>query len=87
MSKIFVVMPSYPENQININPGFGEFRLSSGIGVEYYYNVVLSTFEFNLPNEFPSQDQLSPVLNVRDMDEMIEFLTVVRDHMKQINGV
>lgn len=85
MSKNFVVMPSWPENQVNINPGFGEFNLSSGVRVEYYYNVVLSTLEFKLPPDFPSET-MSPELGKADLEELIEFLTVIKDHMSIVNG-
>lgn len=85
MSKNFVVMPSWPENQVNINPGFGEFNLSSGVRVEYYYNVVLSTLEFKLPPDFPSET-VSSVLGKADLEELIEFLTVIKDHMSTVNG-
>lgn len=86
MSKQFVVMPSWPSNQVNILPGFGEFNLSSGVRVEYYYNVVLSTIEFKLPVDFPG-DTMSPTLGAEDVAELIEFLTVIKDHMNTVTGV
>lgn len=86
MSKKFVVMPSFPPDQVNIMPGRDSFETETGVIVEYYYNVVNSTLEVQIPgNAYPGS--LSPELGVSDLNEMIDFLTVVRDHMIEVNGV
>lgn len=86
MNKTFVVMPSWPENQVNILPGMGEFTTSTNLRVEYHYNVVGSTLELAVsPSNIPYSisEQMCPA----DIDELISFLTVVRDHMTLVNGV
>lgn len=86
MSKTFVVMPSFPENQVNVLPGQNEFVTTDGTKVEYSYNVVGSTLELLVaPSNIPYS--ISEELSLHDVDELISFLTVVRDHMIEVNGV
>ena len=86
MSKMFVVMPSFPENQVNVLPGQNEFTTSDGTKVEYSYNVVGSTLELAVaPSNIPYS--LSEEMSLQDVDELISFLTVVRDHMIEVNGI
>lgn len=85
MNKTFVVMPSFPENQVNVLPGQNEFTTTDGSKIEYCYNVVNSTLEFAVaPSNVPYS--VSEELSVNDVDELISFLTVVRDHMVEVNG-
>lgn len=85
MSKTFVVMPSSPENQVNILPGQNEFITSEGVKVEYCYNVVNSTLELAIEKSNIGYS-ISEDLNVHDISELIEFLIVVKDHMILVNG-
>lgn len=85
MSKTFVVMPSFPPDQVNVMPGLNEFETSTDVIVEYHYNIVNSTLELRFPgNAYPGS--LSPELNVSDIRELIDFLTVVHDNMVEVNG-
>lgn len=83
MSKKFVVMPSFPESQVNIFPGSEEFKLSSGTTVSYYLNVVTPSLSFSFPQVGPYDVELGPA----DLDEVIEFLQVVRANMLEVHGV
>ena len=83
-TKTFVVMPSWPENQVNIMPGYGEFELSTGKGVDYYFNVVEPFLNFTISSATALGDiDLSP----HDLDEDIAFLQAVRDNMREVHGV
>lgn len=79
-------MPSFPENQVNVLPGQNEFYTTDGVKVEYCYNVINSTLELAVA---PSSIgySISKELNLNDVDELISFLTVVKDHMIEVNGV
>lgn len=83
MSKTFVVMPSFPENQINIFPGSDEFKLSSGEVVSYYFDVVSPSLSFSFPQTGPYDTTLGP----SDLDEVIEFLQAVRTNMKEVHNI
>lgn len=71
---------------MNVLPGQNEFTTTDGLRVEYNYNVVGSTLELLVsPSNIPYS--ISEELNLQDVDELISFLTVVRDHMVLVNGV